>query len=193
MTTPDYTDWMATYTGKRFFPFLPGRDMDAIHIRDIAHALSMQCRYGGHCKRFYSVAEHSVHLARFVLRDRVRSDATLSAAMWALLHDASEAYVADIVRPAKRGLPEYKRMEDGIMAAIAERFKLTEVMPAYVDQLDRRILLDERKQNMRDQDTVWQATQGLEPLGITLEYWHPSTAEDKFLGMYYNIIEEQTR
>jgi hypothetical protein len=73
-------DWMQTFTGRRFWPLDP-RGEDVL-IEDIAHALSLLTRYGGHCTRFYSVAEHSVLLARA---------ATPENALWLLLHDASEA------------------------------------------------------------------------------------------------------
>ncbi len=122
---PNYTRPLTTFTGKQFYPHLPDSPMNEICIRDIAHALSLICRYGGHCKRFYSVAEHSVHLARFLLKDANRSwrersqprHTILEWAMWALLHDASEAYAGDIVRPAKVGLPDYARMESRIITA----------------------------------------------------------------------------
>jgi hypothetical protein len=198
---PEYTDWMSTYTGKKFYPHLPGESFSQIDIRDIAHALSMSCRYGGHCRRFYSVAEHSVHLARFLLKDANANwkDRTqpryliLEWALWALLHDASEAYVADIVRPAKVGLPEYKKMEQRIMMAVALHFNLMDVQPPYVTEIDNRILIDERQQNMLDQTTAWKHTEGLEPLGVTLQFWSPMEAEMHFLAAYYDIIEELHR
>lgn len=55
-------DWMQTYTGRQFWPLDPLPE--DVFIEDIAHALSMQCRYAGHVTRFYSVAEHSVLIAR---------------------------------------------------------------------------------------------------------------------------------
>lgn len=57
-------DWIQTFTGRRFWPLDP-RPED-VCIEDIAHALSLKCRFGGHCTRFYSVAEHSVHVSNYV-------------------------------------------------------------------------------------------------------------------------------
>ena len=74
--------WIQVHSGGRFFPLEP--DLDDISITDIAHSLSMVCRYGGHCLRFYSVAEHCVLLSHTVDPEFAR---------WALLHDAAEAYV----------------------------------------------------------------------------------------------------
>ena len=70
-------NWMQTFTGRQFWPADPRAD--EIDIRDIAHALSMQCRYAGHCTQFYSVAEHCVLLANAIPEQK----------LWALLHDAS--------------------------------------------------------------------------------------------------------
>ena len=53
---PRIGDWMQTYSGKRYYPVDPR--IEDVDINDIAHALSHLCRYGGHCSRFYSVAEH---------------------------------------------------------------------------------------------------------------------------------------
>src|SRR5271156_4912831 len=80
--------WIQTFTGKKFYPFNPKpQDID---IRDIAHALSNICRFTGHTKRFYSVAEHSRNVAKLV---------PAHMKLQALLHDASEAYLCDIARP----------------------------------------------------------------------------------------------
>lgn len=104
---------MQTYTGNRFYypPHLRGNN--TISIGDIAHALSNICRFGGHCPTFYSVAQHSVMVSFMVPPEH---------ALAALLHDASEAYLSDVVRPAKRMLPEYKQLEQEIHDQIAEHF-----------------------------------------------------------------------
>lgn len=81
-------------------------------IEDIAHALSMIPRWGGHSPWFLSVAEHS----------RVVAYETKGDKLEALLHDASEAYLMDLPRPIKRNMPEYKAIEDGVMKVIAEKF-----------------------------------------------------------------------
>src|SRR4051812_44303587 len=100
-----------TYSGKQFFPMRPiGGDID---IEDIAHALSNQCRFSGHCQRFYSVAEHSLRVAELV---------TPQHKLWALLHDASEAYLVDLPTPIKRTLEEYRNAENRVMKAICRAF-----------------------------------------------------------------------
>jgi hypothetical protein len=83
-------DWMQTYTGRQFWPIDPRAD--EIDIVDIAHALSQQCRFAGHCKSFYSVATHSWHTSNVCNSEN---------ALWGLLHDAAEAYLVDLPTPIK--------------------------------------------------------------------------------------------
>src|SRR5262245_8676820 len=95
----------------RLFDFLDphGSNFD---INDIAHGLAHICRYAGQCRRFYSVAEHSVLV----------SDTVEQFAYEALLHDAAEAFIGDLTRPFKQLLPEYRRIEPSVEDAIIERF-----------------------------------------------------------------------
>ena len=85
--------WIQTYTGRKFHPLRPR--VAEVDVRDIAHALSLKCRFGGHCRVFYSVAEHSVRVSR-VLEAKGRE-----LAVWGLMHDAGEAYLPDVGRPVK--------------------------------------------------------------------------------------------
>lgn len=162
--------WMQTYTGRQFYPLDP-RAQD-VHPADIAHALSLLCRYGGHVDRFYSVAEHCFLLSHAVAPRH---------ALWALLHDATEAYVGDMVRPLKHQLPEYCAAEDLVMVAVAERFGLRGQMPDEVKEADSRILLDERAALMSCTRHPWvQDTDGTEPLGVQITGWDPRFAEDMY-------------
>lgn len=162
--------WMQTFTGRRFWPLDPRPD--EIVIEDIAHALSRQCRYNGHCLRFYSVAEHCVHLARHVSPEH---------ALWALLHDASEAYLADVPRPVKPFLTGYKDAEAKVMAAVCTAFGLSPDMPAEVDAADYRIIGDERE-NLSACEAEWEVHH--EPLGVRLSFWSPDEAKARFLDCY---------
>lgn len=129
------TSSILTYSGKLFDVLKP--DPDLIDLVDIAAALSKLCRFGGHCRHFYSVAEHSV-LASDLIQQSYPDDNAL--AKWALLHDASEAYMVDIPRPVKRQLKEYVRLEDAIQETIARRFDLPWPMPKEVHEADGDML-----------------------------------------------------
>lgn len=175
MTQMRNGDWMQTFTGRQFWPIDP-RPED-IFIEDIAHALSMMCRYGGHALRFYSVAEHCCHLYDVVPKEH---------RLWALLHDASEAYIVDIVRPLKPFLSEYKVYEKAIMKCVARRFALSETEPSIVKEMDGRILADEAAQVMSSPPASWSFAG--EPLGITIQCWSPDRAELEFLRRFRHEV-----
>lgn len=169
-------DWMQTYTGARFYPMDPRPD--EIDIRDIAHALSLICRYGGHVDRFYSVAEHCVLMSQYVPAEH---------ALWALLHDASEAYVGDMVRPLKRQLPEYVAAEDRVIGAIVERFGLpSTTMPAEVKDADNRILLTERDVLMPATRYPWNI-EHLTRLPVDVRGLSPADAEAIYLDRFTEL------
>lgn len=121
--------------GRRVDPLrLRGCD---VRLRDIAHALSQMCRYGGHAPRFYSVAEHSVVVSRLC--------ATHEARRFALLHDAAEAYIGDVIAPLKdrvsvavsRGaMIQFDAVERSILSVILGRFGVA-VSPAIADAVHR--------------------------------------------------------
>ncbi len=151
--------------------------IEDINIEDIAHALSNQCRFAGHCLRFYSVAEHSILLSHIVPKED---------AMWALVHDASEAYLVDVPRPLKPFLIGYKEIESSLMAIICKRFNLPLEMPRSVAVADIAILSDEANQNMSKPPMQWQTNS--DGCGVRLSYLCPSEAEDIFLNRYDDLM-----
>lgn len=165
-------DWMETYTGRRFFPLAPRAE--DVAIEDIAHALSLQCRYAGHCRWHYSVAQHAVLVSWFVPPED---------ALPALLHDAAEAYLCDLPRPLKQGMPEYRAAELQVEKAIAARFGLRLPWPLSVRAADNRILLDEKRALFPDTPNLW-AADSFQPLGVTIEDWSPAAAELAFLARF---------
>lgn len=171
-------DWMQTYTGRPFWPLDP-RPED-VYPADIAHALSMICRFGGHSKVMYSVAEHCLIMSRIV---------TPEHALWALLHDATEAYVGDMVRPLKLAMPEYKAVEVKIMAAICDRFGLPHDCPPEIKDIDLGILRDERAALMARPQLPWSADEAAAaPLGVAIYAYSSSTIE----AMYVKRLAELT-
>lgn len=174
--------WKQLYSGKRFYSLNP--KVEDIDIVDIAHGLSMICRYGGHCKQFYSVAQHSVLVARH---------ASQEDALLALLHDAKEVYspFGDIPQPDKLAIAEefpevaagMKAIDARIERAIAARFDLPyPIKTKAVGILDTRILHDERRDVMVATNDVWDVP--FSELGVEIEPWKPELARAKFLDLF---------
>lgn len=174
MSTPATTrtgSWMQTVTGTAFYPLDPRPE--EVETEHIAHGLSMLCRYSGQVDHFYSVGQHSVLVSLSVPPQH---------ALAGLLHDASEAYLGDVISPLKRHLPDYRLVEERVCAAIGERFGVDLVdLPGSVKDADRRILLDERAALMKTPPLPWPGAEGMEPLGIHVQPWLPATAKARFL------------
>lgn len=171
--------YIGTLTG-RFYPFDPKpEDVDIDHI---AHSLAMSCRYTGACMRFYSTAEHSVHIAWWLLpRYGVMS------ALCGLLHDAPEALsgFGDTARPSKVKAPIIKQTEERIwFHAVSVAFGLPYEIPEEVHEADSRIIADEMRQNMREADPKYD-----NPLGVALRYWAPEEAKHQFLWMFRHLTK----
>lgn len=170
MTTSYYDPkgWLQTYTGVQFWPLDP--KPEDINLADIAHALALQCRFGGHSIGFYSVAEHSVRVSQELPDDLKR---------WGLLHDASEAYLTDIPKPLKISMPDYNRFEDVVLQAVAKRFGLDWPMPDRVHFMDAVMLATEQRDIMAPPPVPWNKMP--DPLPSKIVPWNWRDAEDRFL------------
>lgn len=176
-------DWLQTASGKAFYPADP-RPED-INIHDIAHALAHLCRFGGHSRHFYSVAEHSVLVSQCV---------PAPWALEALLHDATEAYVVDVPRPVKRALGEsYARLEAGVWAAIAKRFNLPEEMPACVKEADNAVLMAERAA-LLDHVPGWgHGLEHVQPAPVTINCMSSGRAKRFFLSRFSDLLYQREK
>lgn len=154
--------WILTHTGRKFDPMHPrAEDVDPL---DIAHSLAHLCRFNGHVRQFYSVAEHSVRVAQLVSRENK---------LQALLHDAAEAYIGDITRPLKRGLNDLTGgvltvIERGIHRAICDRFGIGHTIPDEVHHADLVMLSTERRDLMPAHSDPWECLAGIEPVPAQL-------------------------
>lgn len=167
-------DWIQTHNGVSFYPLDPR--VEDIQIEDIAHSLSMQCRFNGHIKEFYSVAEHCVHASYCVEEDKLE----------ALLHDASEAYICDIPRPIKPMLSEYKEIEKNIERKIAEKFQLQYPWSDEIKSADNYMLYLEAHQLMKFKPANWTfGNFNLSRYAIELQCWTPRVAKRKFLERFH--------
>lgn len=165
--------WMQTYCGIAFWPLDPHED--EILLEDIAHALSLQCRFSGMTRSFYSVAQHSILAAR-ELPQEFRP--------WGLLHDASEAYLHDMIRPIKDHSSlgvEYKKVEYRLMSVICKRFGLPEGQPECVSYVDLRLLMTEARDVLGPTRIDWRPQ--VEPFDWKIDPWSPAESEERFLDM----------
>jgi len=176
------TDWIETYTGKLFYPLEP--DIELIDIIDIAHALSMICRFNGHSDRFYSVAQHSVIVSNL---------ATPKNKLIGLLHDASEAYLTDVPRPLKPFLPDYYVWEDVLTDMIFTKFGIPDTdpenrIPNEIHIIDNDIVLTEGSALGFD-ISKWELTSqiGIQPLDVEIQPESSEMSEIKFLEAFYNL------
>jgi len=185
-----YTGWIQTYTGRRFFPLKP--DSSDVCIEDIAHALALKCRYTGHCKEFFSIAQHSVMVSRMVPE---------VDAPWGLLHDAGEAYLPDVARPIKHRmqvvlyeLPEedlavgFSDVEAAILKTVAFRYGLPQQIPPSVHEADVRCLEYERRQLMGPPPEEWATAPAWDGDTTPIDCWQWAEAERRFLERWHEIL-----
>jgi hypothetical protein len=173
--------WIQTFTGRKFFPLAPR--VDDIDIHDIAHALANCCRFTGHCRSFYSVAQHSVLAS--VLVETVNASAPSQLQLWALMHDASEAYLCDLASPVKRQINGYADAEAALMKLIAKRFGLPWPMPAAVKTVDRRLVVTEKRDLFGVPPGSWQIRG--RPFRRKIDSWAPLEAEETFLSRFREL------
>lgn len=178
-TTERKGDWIQTYSGRRFYP-LDARP-EEVCVEDVSHALSNLCRFTGHSKAFYSVAQHSVIASQIVSPE---------AALAALLHDAAEAYMGDIARPWKRflwaslpgdyGLMALKVAEHRLLDVILEAFgcQWSDAIDAEVKRADELLLVSEARDFMSPLASGWRhvPANGFEILPDRISPWGPGQA-----------------
>ena len=124
-TMNDTRRWIQTYSGRQFWPLTP--NSDDVCIEDIAHALSLTCRYSGHCREFYSVAQHSCLMLDIYQRlsndGYIESPHDKDRAML-LLHDAGEAYLPDIATPIKDKINGFMQIEHDVLCAVYAKYDI---------------------------------------------------------------------
>ena len=156
--------WIELVSGTKFYFGAPKDHM--IHVEDIAYSLSNLCRFNGHTRRFYSVAEHAVLLADYVAN---LPWSTPRDVLTALHHDDAEYIIGDLARPVKVKIPEFKRLEVSLDEALAHRFGTIFPFPDWMREFDSRILCDEHRYVMNPSDNDW-GTDSLELLGVRFKH-----------------------
>ena len=183
MTPTKPWPWQQTFLGLRFEFHNPKPRM--VDIRDIAHALALQCRFNGHVREFYSVAQHSVHVSDF-LGDHYGLDATLR--LVGLLHDASEAYLGDLITPVKAMCPQFKVLEMKVEQAVADRFGFDSDLfdSLLVKRADRVMLATEATQLLDHPPRGWDL-EDVDAAPFTLAPLGPAEAEKLFLTRFQEL------
>ena len=138
---------------------------------DIAHGLSMTCRFSGQSNFFYSVAEHSVYVSQLVPPE---------LALDALMYDAAEAFICDMPKPLKEMLPDYQAIEKKVEFAIAEKFGLRWPMPREIKLADIQMLRAEQKQVMGN-DNAWTWNEDVKDPDVYILGLNPGQAKAAFL------------
>lgn len=151
---------------------------NAVLVEDIAHALANICRFAGHTREFYSVAQHSV-LVSFIVPP--------ADALAGLFHDAGEAYLGDVTRPLKQLLPDYCAIEARLQADIFQKLGLPAELPPSVKRADRILLATEQRDLMPPHNDDWPLIAGIEPLADRIEPWTPWLARTMFLDRYREL------
>ena len=175
--------WFQTYSARRFNPCTA--TAADINIEDIAHALSNYCRFGGHTRHFYSVAQHCC-----LCHDNMPDQPVLR--LQALLHDATEAYMGDVVKPLKLVLEDYQRIEKRLERVIMEAFGLPVALVPQVKLADLTALATEKRDLLRD-GPEWTQLIGVKPWPDNITPWAPAVAKEQFLQRFYALVPNPAR
>lgn len=174
--------WILTHSGTAFDPINP--NPAAININDIAHALSNICRFNGHTRVFYSVAQHCVIVSNIVPAE---------LALAGLLHDASEAFICDVASPVKPHLEGYACIEHRIMRAVAEAFDIDPALFRHpeIKRADLVALATEKRDLMPIHPAPWPCLAGLSPLPNHIEAAPSIWAKPMFLNTFERLMAER--
>lgn len=165
-----------TVSGRYFNLLEPEKSVFSIF--DIAHALAHICRFTGHTRHFYSVAQHSVHVSRALCQEY---------ALAGLLHDAAEAFIGDVSAPLKALVPEYRVIEKRIEAVVLTQFGLPAILPPEVKAADIALLHTERRDLMPEHERDWTIGDARKVLPLTIVPVPAERARRMFLDRFFEL------
>jgi 5'-deoxynucleotidase YfbR-like HD superfamily hydrolase len=167
-----------TYSGE-YFSFVSPK-VSSLSFQDIAHALSNLCRFTGHTREFYSVAQHSVLVSQNV---------PIEFALQGLMHDAGEAFLSDIPSPLKKLLPDYHIIEQRVEKKLFDYFNISFPFHFSVKKADLILLATEKRDLLTKHEDYeyWDILQGVNPLRDTIVPLPPKEAKELFLNRFNEI------
>ena len=171
---------VSTKSGRRVSLLNPSPSQ--IVIGDIAHGLAHQCRFNGQTNKFYSVAQHSVLVASILPRE---------LRLAGLLHDASKAYLGDVVQPLKDLLPEYQSIEANFCEVLGARFGVNLQHNDAIQHADLVVLATERRDLMPMDTADWSSISGITPLSRTIKPKSPEAASAQFMEMFFMLTNQK--
>ncbi len=169
------SDFFVSNSGARHFVMNP--QTEDICILDIAHCLSHVCRFGGNTRTHYSVAQHSLHVASLVPREHQ---------LQALLHDATEAYLGDVIKPLKNQLPTYSDIEAVWWRVIAREFSIPEKLHHSVKSADLIALVTERR-DLIPHPYKWKWNVDIPPDPAIIQPMSSAAAKVAFLERFWEL------
>ena len=184
-------NWIQTFHGRKVDPL--NIKVEDIEIGDIAHALSLKCRFSGMILEHYSVAQHSVTVSQYCTNYK----------LWGLLHDAAEAYMFDASKPFKDGFRArfggmLDVVEREIMNSVCAKFNLSLEEPHEVKIVDTLLLATEGKAFFGGTDTYedWEVRPEngyliIKPYATVC--WTPEQAENAFLEAFFELTDQGYR
>ena len=208
--------WLQTFTGKKIDLINPTSEM--VDIEDIAHSLSMLCRYNGHCRDFYSVAEHSVFvesLGRLAVEPQcsfLGFEEVQKRCLSLLLHDAAETYIGDLTTPFKQGLDavgddsfdslndsrlskwKITMLEKRWLGAIGIAFglggeRLAESSDVVRQADDKALAMEVPVLFHPVQSCWWEKRNRPRSGGMTIHCWSPAEARRRFIDRFRELYE----
>ena len=141
---------------------------EQISIYDIARGLSNNSHFGGHVPEFFSIAQHCDLVCHLMENENKFSQEEL---LCGLLHDASEAYLGDMVKPLKVHIPKFQKIEDNMQKVILEKFKIDpNIMP---------------KIKKYDKDAQYLEFTCFYRKGVSFEHLNPTESFEKFMERFH--------
>jgi len=172
--------YLGTLSGRKSYPANPEKSYDMIDIEEVAHALSLQCRFGGHVTHFYSVAQHSVNCTRLARLYGYEEPLVYAC----LMHDAHEAYLCDVPTPIKLLFGSYYEYEKLWEAVFAKKFKIPHYDFDLIKRVDVHSLFQEA--NRLQPNNVW-SDRSVGELPDDIFEMTPEEAREAVLDEFYML------